>query len=177
MPNNDDRLSELARRNSLYPAHLQSTYAAETQFFPANSFTEAELRRGTIHNIVPLVKEEPATKRRSISSDVINITDKASQLSMNSPAANTRSKSRIVAPETQETPRLPPPTGRKRRSTNFSTPQSASSGGVGMAKKMKKEATTYKKPGPATPAVRKGNYSQLNESNSDAVSTYGMSHS
>jgi len=74
----DSRLSELARRNSMYPAHLQSAYAAETQFLSASAFSEQDLRRG------------------SLVADVKGLTAKTAKLGVESPAANTRSSSRRV---------------------------------------------------------------------------------
>merc|ERR1719264_1215851 len=64
------RISELARRNSMVPAHLQSSYPAETQYYKSNLFSDDELRKGS-------VKE---------------ITDKTANLTFDSPAANTRTQ-------------------------------------------------------------------------------------
>ena len=64
------RISELARRNSMMPAHLQSSYPAETQYYKSNLFSDDELRKGS-------VKE---------------ITDKTANLTFDSPAANTRTQ-------------------------------------------------------------------------------------
>ena len=66
----EGRISELARRNSMMPAHLQSSYPAETQYYKANLFSDDELRKGN-------VKE---------------ITDKTAKLTFDSPAANTRTQ-------------------------------------------------------------------------------------
>merc|ERR1719266_2850074 len=67
------RISELARRNTMQPAHLKSSYPAETQFRPAEEFTDEELRIGNIQKL----------------------TDATSNLSVDSPALNTRRQSSI----------------------------------------------------------------------------------
>ncbi len=48
-PSDISRLSELSRRNTMQPAHLKSTYAAETHFsVQAKEFTDEDLRLGRI---------------------------------------------------------------------------------------------------------------------------------
>ncbi len=96
------RLSELARRNSLYPAHLQSSYAPETQYLAVSAFSESDLRRGSLVNL-------PSANKREEEHDVRALTDKTAKLGMDSPAANTRSRRRttmggISAQVTQEKP-------------------------------------------------------------------------
>ena len=48
---NGGRISELARRNTMQPAHLKSSYPAETQFRPAEEFTDDDLRIGAIQKL------------------------------------------------------------------------------------------------------------------------------
>ena len=54
----------------MVPAHLQSSYPAETQYYKSNLFSDDELRKGN-------VKE---------------LTDKTAKLTFDSPAANTRTQ-------------------------------------------------------------------------------------
>ena len=63
------RLSELARRNTMVPAHLKSSYPAETQFFKPDEFSDKDLKQG-------LVK------------DVSLITDKTAEITFDSPVSN-----------------------------------------------------------------------------------------
>ncbi|TRY74701.1 hypothetical protein TCAL_06405 [Tigriopus californicus] len=159
------RISELSRRNSMYPAHLQSSYPAETQFYAAKQFRDDDLRSGRL-------------------SDVHNLVEKTSQMRVDSPAANTRSRSRITGnPESDINSPNPLPLsigGRKRRSEAHQNPpdnpfasrssvqrsssRSSNSSmvsndssliGVSALKKPKMAlATSYSKPGPPTPALK-----------------------
>ena len=83
----DRRLSELSRRNTMVPAHLKSSYPAETQFFHIKEFNDADLQHGRLTNIMPSDK----------GADVTDITRKAAQLSVDSPAMNTRNKRKPIA--------------------------------------------------------------------------------
>merc|ERR1712223_1056827 len=84
----DRRLSELSRRNTMVPAHLKSSYPAETQFFNLKEFKDTDLQHGRLTNIMPSDKKL---------FDVNDITDKAANLSVDSPAINTRTKRKPIA--------------------------------------------------------------------------------
>lgn len=159
------RISELSRRNSMYPAHLQSSYPAETQFYAAKQFNDDDLRSGRL-------------------SDVHNLAEKTSQMRVDSPASNTRSRTRITGnPESDINSPNPLPVtvgGRKRRSEAHQNPPNnpfasrnsvlrsssrssnssmvsndSSLNGVSALKKPKMALTTgYSKPGPPTPALK-----------------------
>ncbi len=131
---NDGRLSELARRNSLYPAHLQSTYAAETQFFPVSAFSESDLRRGSLVDarassvsaaaVSSSTRASSSIRASSTASssavDVKSLTARTAKLGMDSPASNTRSSSRKPLPSESSSPAANSPrtSSRRRRDQN-----------------------------------------------------------
>ena len=83
----DRRLSELSRRNTMVPAHLQSSYPAETQFFHLKEFNDADLQHGRLKNVMPF---------NTVNNDVSSITNKTANLSVDSPSMNTRNKRKPV---------------------------------------------------------------------------------
>jgi len=171
------RLSELARRNTMVPDHLKSSYPAETQFFKPNEFSDLDLKRGQVNEV-----------------DVSLITNKTAEISFDSPALNTR-KSRLrqqpaAAVKTADSPDENSLGGgggsavqqlRKRRSTtttselrrhdtssnssqnnllddsNASNTSTTSTG----SKRTRRDQNlvSYSRPGPPTPARTKGNKS------------------
>ena len=151
-PLDPSRLSELARRNTMVPAHLKSSYPAETQFFKPNEFNDRDLQKG-------LVK------------DVSLITDKTAELTFDSPAMNTRTRARKPSPDENK------PT-RKRRSTtnpselrfNDSNVSDSSMTSIG-SKRTRREQNmvSYSRPGLPTPAKTKGNKS-MNSSDTSITS-------
>ena len=167
------RISELARRNTMQPAHLKSSYPCETQFRPANEFTDDDLRNGKIQMLAE------ATANLSVDSPALN-TRRQSSIRMN---IGKKEKSPVtVRPRKIETP--PQPSGlRPRKETpepQLRPPRkrpSMSSVDVencDVIKRARKELS-YSKPGPPTPA-RKHNRSNtsLNSSMKSTASNQSV---
>merc|ERR1719500_2700463 len=133
------RMSELARRNTLAPAHLKSAYPIESQFFDDNSMTEESIR----HSRLPMrqsirLSTVPGNQTTSFSSGakaplnlsalpadtsrelagvnspaVNRLSQATSSMSLDSPSTATRSKRTLSNLSTADLPakkRVPPPT-------------------------------------------------------------------
>merc|ERR1712117_308504 len=143
------RISELARRNSMMPAHLQSSYPAETQYYKANLFSDDELRKGN-------VKE---------------ITDKTAKLTFDSPAANTRTQRKRRSEVQLEPPAanaaMPVHGKRLRRETSSLSSDST------ISMREKAAHTSYSRPGVPTPAKgkRHNQDTSLNRSNNRSLNS------
>ncbi len=65
--NSSSRISELSRRNTLYPQHLKSSYPGETQFHAPQEFTDDDLKQGKILPSPSRSMSESTLSRQSIS--------------------------------------------------------------------------------------------------------------
>ena len=188
---NAGRISELARRNTMQPAHLKSTYPAETQFRPEVEFTDDALRHGNIQKLTDttsnLSLDSPSFNTRRQSSIRMNISSRKSLRAQSSPPPvvddivwkNTAKKeTKPIAAE--DKPKTPPkplkpiafeispavPKGvrgpRKRQSMTTADVENTT---AELPKRTRKELS-YSKPGPPTPARRhnRSNNSSLNTS-------------
>nr|XP_053632844.1 GRIP and coiled-coil domain-containing protein 2-like isoform X2 [Cherax quadricarinatus] len=101
------RLSELQRRNSLYPPHMRSAYPAEMQSIPLQSFEDDKLREGC------------AVEDRQL----MNLTQATENLGLDSPAFNLR-KRKSFSDSTQSESSIDYSGGKrtKRLSTSYSRP-------------------------------------------------------
>jgi len=97
----NSRMSELARRNSLYPAHLKSAYPIESQFCEDEDITEDAIRFSKIGRPSDFTAPSPVTR----------LSQAASNLSLESPASSTRSKKSITQSlSSDQKTKVPPPT-------------------------------------------------------------------
>lgn len=174
----------------MYPAHLQSSYPAETQFFATSAFKEHDLRQGRL-------------------SDIHHITQETAKMKVASPAFNTRSASTSRVMNKISTP---PPAklgkyniyplecllrlfiqqpsiagGRKRRS-GVIAPSSFSGGSDdsimtpphikrlrrapgGLETSSGSLQTSYSKPGPPTPAAKSRRNGSFNSSRNTSTTS------
>ena len=175
------RISELARRNTMQPAHLQSSYPAETQFRPAFEFTDDELRFGKIQQLTDatanLSVDSPALNTRRQSSIRLSIRGRKPQAESSPASINSRRASSIrvqgTPPQPQTSTAIKPPKPvmfeispqvrtRKRQSMTKATDLENSD----LIVKRSRKELSYSKPGPPTPARRhnRSNNSSLNTS-------------
>merc|ERR1712223_550288 len=187
---NAGRISELARRNTMQPAHLKSSYPAETQFRPAEEFTDDDLRIGAIQKLTDatsnLSVDSPALNTRRQSSIRMNISSRKSLRAESTPASATNIVWKDSKPATStDGIKTPPkllkpvafeispavPSGvrpRKRQSMTKNDVENS----IEAAKRSRKDLS-YSKPGPPTPA-RRHNRSNNSSLNSSAKSVASM---
>ncbi|RXG67931.1 Nuclear mitotic apparatus protein 1, partial [Armadillidium vulgare] len=103
------RVSELQRRNSLYPPHMRSAYTAEMQFQPPAAFTDDDLRQ-----------EGCAVQTENL----LDLTEAAEKLDINSPPAFNLRKRKSFSDSLSSQSSLSSSGGRKskRLSTSYSRP-------------------------------------------------------
>nr|XP_045616061.1 putative leucine-rich repeat-containing protein DDB_G0290503 isoform X3 [Procambarus clarkii] len=113
------RLSELQRRNSLYPPHMRSAYPAEMQSIPLQNFEDDKLREGC------------AVEDRQL----MNLTEATENLGLDSPAFNLR-KRKSLSESTQSESSIEFSGGKrtKRLSTSYSRPGPPTPGRKSLAK-------------------------------------------
>ncbi|XP_068214874.1 uncharacterized protein [Palaemon carinicauda] len=100
------RLSELQRRNSLYPPHMRSAYPAELQFANIEDFDDDKLRAGC-----------------AVDENLLNLTEATGNMQLDSPAFNLR-KRKSLSDSTNSEVSLDSVGGKKnkRLSTSYSRP-------------------------------------------------------
>merc|ERR1712150_89803 len=193
---NGGRISELARRNTMQPAHLKSSYPAETQFRPAEEFTDDDLRIGAIQKLADatsnLSVDSPALNTRRQSSIRMNISSRKSLRAESTPASAahiiwkddpkkqskqtpaddaTRTPPKLFKPITFEiSPNVQPGVRPRKRQSMTKTDVENS---IEAVKRPRKELSSYSKPGPPTPA-RRHNRSNNSSLNSSAKSVASM---
>ena len=161
----------------MYPAHLQSSYPAETQFFASSAFKEGDLRQGRLSDIHHITQEtakmkvgSPAFNTRSAStSRVSSVAAAATRLDTPPQSSKTsgvrKRRSMVIAPASFGNPgaddsiMTPPHIKRLRRAPGG---LDASSGSL---------QTSYSKPGPPTPAAKAKRNGSFNSSKNTSTTS------